>query len=63
MEEVAIDIMGPFPVSEKGNKYVLVVVDSFSKWMEAYFLPDTGAKALAEVLSNSLCLDFGYHFG
>ena len=48
MEEVAIDIMGPFPVLEKGNKYVVVVVDSFSKWMEAYPLPDTGAKVFVK---------------
>ena len=33
MEEIAIDLMGPFPITENGNKYVLVVVDSFSKWM------------------------------
>ena len=35
MEEIAIDLMGPFPESETRNKYVLVVVDSFTKWMEA----------------------------
>ena len=29
-EEIAIDLMGPLPESEDGNKYVLVVVDSFS---------------------------------
>ena len=62
MEEVAIDIMGPFPVSEKGNKYVLVVVDSFSKWMEAYPLPDTGAKAVAEVFVKQFVSRFGVPF-
>ena len=36
MKEVAIDLMGPFSKSDSGNKYVLVVVDSFSRWMEAY---------------------------
>ena len=31
MEEVATDLMGPFPESDWGNKCVLVVVDSFFK--------------------------------
>ena len=29
MEEVAIDLMGPFPESDAGNKYIIVLVDSF----------------------------------
>ena len=48
MEEIAIDLMGPFPASDSGNKYVLVVVDSFSKWMEAYAVPNIEAKTVAE---------------
>jgi transposase InsO family protein len=59
MEEVAIDIMGPFPVSDDGNKYVLVVVDSFSKWMEAYPLENIEAKTVAE----KLVLEFVSRFG
>ena len=54
--------MGPFPVSEQGNKYVLVVVDSFSKWMEAYPLPDTGAKAVAKVFVKKFVSIFGILF-
>jgi len=59
MEEVAIDLMGPFPESEAGNKYVLVIVDSFSKWMEAYPLPNIEAKTVAE----RFVLEFVSRFG
>ena len=31
LEEIAIDLNGPFLESEDSNKYVLVVVDSFLK--------------------------------
>ena len=31
MDRVATDITGPFPVSEKGFKYILVIQDHFSK--------------------------------
>nr|GEU78202.1 hypothetical protein [Tanacetum cinerariifolium] len=38
-----IDFMGPFP-SSRGNKYVLVAVDYFSKWVEAKALPINDAR-------------------
>ncbi|GKA48087.1 reverse transcriptase domain-containing protein [Tanacetum coccineum] len=38
-----IDFMGPFP-SSGGNKYILVVVDYLSKWVEAKALPTNDAK-------------------
>ena len=59
MEEVAIDLMGPFTESSSGNKHVLVVVDSFSKWMEAYPVPNIEAKTVAE----KLVLEFFSRFG
>ena len=59
MEEIAIDLMGPFPESKQGNKYVLVVVDAFSKWMEAYPIPNIQA----EVVAEKLVLEFLSRFG
>jgi hypothetical protein len=29
---VAIDVLGPLPVTDQGMKYILVVMDYFSKW-------------------------------
>ena len=51
MEEIAIDLMDPFPESDSGNKYVLVVMDSFSKWMEAYPVPNIEAEPSRKSLS------------
>ena len=31
---MAMDIMGPFPVTSRGFRYILVVGDYFSKWLE-----------------------------
>jgi hypothetical protein len=59
MEEICIDLMGPFPESERGNKYVLVVVDSFSKWMEAYPVKNIEAKTVAEALVKEFISRFG----
>jgi hypothetical protein len=44
MERVAMDILGPLPLTYQGNRYVLVVMDLFTKWTEAYPLPDQEAK-------------------
>ena len=50
MEEIGIDLMGPFPESETWNKHGLVVVDSFTKWMEACPVPNIESKTIAERL-------------
>jgi len=36
MQIVAMDIVGPFPPSKKGNRYILVVSDYFTRWVKAY---------------------------
>nr|GEU54832.1 reverse transcriptase domain-containing protein [Tanacetum cinerariifolium] len=52
-----IDFMGPFPNS-KGNKYILVVVDYLSKWVEAKALPTNDARVVVKFL-KSLFSRFG----
>ncbi|GJX76690.1 reverse transcriptase domain-containing protein [Tanacetum coccineum] len=44
-----IDFMRPFPYS-RGNKYILVVVDYLSKWVEAKALPTNDARVFAKVM-------------
>ncbi|GBO33773.1 hypothetical protein AVEN_90734-1 [Araneus ventricosus] len=31
-ERMALDILGPLPVTTKGNRYALVLMDYFTKW-------------------------------
>ncbi|GJV13674.1 reverse transcriptase domain-containing protein [Tanacetum coccineum] len=52
-----IDFMGPFP-SSHGNKYILVVVDYLSKWVEAKALPTNDARVVVKFL-KSLFARFG----
>nr|GEY13664.1 reverse transcriptase domain-containing protein [Tanacetum cinerariifolium] len=52
-----IDFMGPFP-SSRGNKYILVVVDYLSKWVEAKSLPTIDARVVCKFL-KSLFARFG----
>ena len=41
------DIMGPLPTSTQDNKYVLVIMDIYTKWVEAFLLKDTTTITLA----------------
>nr|GEW00997.1 reverse transcriptase domain-containing protein [Tanacetum cinerariifolium] len=65
-----IDFMGPFPNS-KGNKYILVVVDYLSKWVEAKALPTNDARVVVKFLKSlfsrfgtpkEIISDHGTHF-
>ena len=47
MEKVHLDILGPLPKTEAGNVYVLVMVDQFTKWVEAVAVPNQTAEVVA----------------
>ena len=40
MERVAVDIVGPLPETVRGNRFVCVAMDYFTKWPEAYPPPE-----------------------
>jgi len=59
MERLAMDILGPLPLTRHDNKYVLVVEDYFTKWVEAFPLPDQEASTIASVLVESIFCRWG----
>jgi hypothetical protein len=55
-ERIAIDVAGPFPRSDQGNRYLLIAMDYFTKWPEAYAIPNQEAATVAEALvTNFFC--------
>ena len=48
-----VDFMGPFPPSYK-NKYILVVVDYVSKWVEAIASPTNDAGVVTKIIFPGL---------
>ena len=51
--------MGPFPVTTNGNEYILVASDYFTRWVEAYAIPNQEATTVAEKLVNNMFCHFG----
>ena len=50
--QVAINIIGPLPRTDRGNCYILTVVNLFTKHLEAYALVDQEATTVACVFLN-----------
>ena len=58
-DRISTDITGPLPVSNLGNKYILVVTDYFSKWVEIFPVPDQTAVTCAEKILDEVISRFG----
>jgi hypothetical protein len=49
-QRVAFDIIGPLQTTQKGNKYILFMVDYYTKWSEAYAISDSKAEKVANAI-------------
>ncbi|MCP3668139.1 MAG: hypothetical protein GY696_37575, partial [Gammaproteobacteria bacterium] len=49
-ETVAVDILGPLPLTENGNSVIVVFTDYLTKWVECFSLPDQKASTIAKCL-------------
>src|SRR3982751_5963705 len=59
MDLVSIDLWKPGVKSRTGNKYVLTVIDGFSKFVQVYALPSKKATVVAQALVTYFTT-FGY---
>ena len=59
MQIVATDLVGPLPESDDRNKYIPVVTDYFTRWVEAFSLPNQEASTVATKLIDKVFLRFG----
>ena len=56
---IATDIAGPLPTTSRGNSYIVVFVDLFTKWAEAFPIAHADASTVATLLVNNVALRFG----
>ena len=56
---IGIDIMGPFPPTTRNKRFLLVVVDYFTRWIEVFALRSTTSGDIADILNNEVFSRFG----
>jgi len=59
LDIVAIDILSGFPPAADGSKYLLVLTDYYTKWSEAYALPDAEASTCMRAMYDNFFARFG----
>lgn len=58
-ERVAMDILGPLPLSRSGNRYALVIADYFTKWLEVVPIPNQEASTVARAFVREFVCRYG----
>ncbi|KAK9739006.1 Integrase core domain [Popillia japonica] len=56
---ISADLLGPYPRSQNGNQYLLVVVDWFTKYCLVHPLAKATSKAITKFLENQVFLVYG----
>jgi transposase InsO family protein len=56
---VGSDVMGPFPVTERGYRYILTFTDHFTKWVEGFPIKNANAVTIANHYVNDIVCRFG----
>ena len=56
---LATDYLGPFPVTPRGNRYILLMTDHFSKYLEIIPVPNMAAEVCASKILNEYIARWG----
>ena len=56
---MAVDVLGPFPPSSRGNRYVVIFSDYLTRWCEAFPFPSVGATVIARLLVDEIIARHG----
>ena len=57
--QIGIDIVGPLPITERNNRYIVVAIDYFTKWPEARALSETNAKQVSNFIYEDIICRHG----
>jgi IS30 family transposase len=57
--KIGIDIVGPLPLTENGNKYIVVATDYMTKWPEAKAIPQATAQQVANFIYEDIICRHG----
>ena len=58
-QKLSLDFVGPLPRTSRGSMYLLTVMDTFTRWLEAFPLRAATAEAVVRTLSTEIFPRFG----
>lgn len=58
-EVIAVDLFGPLPPTEDGYKWIFIVEDVASRWVEIFKLVEATAESCAKILIDEIFFRFG----
>ena len=58
-QRVSVDVMGPYRESSEGNRYLVTLLDQFTKWPEVIPVRDVRAETIASALLYNVFCRFG----
>ncbi len=58
-DRLGVDCLGPFPKSINGNLHIVVFCDYFTKWVEAFAVPNITANVIARLLVRQVICRHG----
>jgi transposase InsO family protein len=56
MARINVDTIGPLEPDEKGNKFILAIIDNFSRYLTLHPIPDTKVKDAARALLRHIAM-------
>lgn len=59
-EVVALDLIGPYPKTARGKTGILVVTDLFTRWVEAFAIPEATSGRILQLLKTEVFSRYGY---
>ena len=58
-DRIAMDVMGPLPMTHRGNKYILVIQEYLIKYPWAFAMPDQKSDRVAKIWVEKIMLQYG----
>lgn len=59
-EMIALDLMGPYPITQRRKQFILVVTDLFTRWVEAWAIPKSETPIILKTLEDEVWSRWGY---
>jgi hypothetical protein len=59
-QKLVIDITGPLRITKRGNRYIIVVTDLFTKFCITMAVPNFDAETTAKFIFERICCEYGF---